>query len=59
MAMSTTRPVGRPRLFKKKISIGFTPEQVQVIQEMQRRDGLTFGDAVRELVNMGMEIEGS
>jgi hypothetical protein len=50
----TGRPVGRPKLFDYQHTVKFTAEQVEAIKAA-RRPGMSFADAVRVLVNRGME----
>lgn len=55
MAMPRTgRPVGRPKLFDHQHTVKFTAEQVEAIKAA-RRPGMSFADAVRALVDRGME----
>jgi len=51
MTKRTGRPAGRPKLYEKRVCIGFTAMQLKAIKRLMDRDGLTFNDAVREFLD--------
>lgn len=51
--------VGRPRIYERKESIRFTAEQLEVIDEIVDVWGVTFSEAIRMLVDAGIERVGA
>jgi hypothetical protein len=47
------RPVGRPREFDKKLNVSFTKEQWDFISGYSKGHGLSWGDAIREILDVG------
>lgn len=53
----TGRPLGRPKLYEKRVCIGFTETHLRSIQRLMDRDGLTFNEAVRTFLDLALERE--
>lgn len=55
--MSTVK--GHSRCRKRGVPIYFDPDQIDAVNEWREREGLNFSEAVRTLIEWGLEAEGA
>ena len=50
---------GHSRGRKKGVPIYFDPDQIEAVNEWRKSQGLSFSEAVRTLIEWGLEVEQS
>ena len=48
---------GHSRGRKKGVPIYFDPDQIEAVNEWRQREGLTFSEAVRTLIEWGLDAD--